>query len=136
MIAAVQQAYSQWRLLNAFLHPRPEEDPAYIQRRDDASNEVEEELSAAFSPWQADPRNADSLKQHEKGLAMRASSVGVLIISQPSAYEFRWGTGQDTSRSTSGRSLIVLPGFWKTTDNYGKPLDNPQLLVSPVITRV
>ena len=76
------------------------------------------------------------MKQHEKSLVEKAGSVGLLIMSQPSAYEFRWAAAQEASRSVSGRSLIVLPGFWKTTDEQGRILEHQQLLVSPVMVRV
>lgn len=67
------------------------------------------------------------MKQHERSLMTRASDVGQLIQSQPSAYEFEW------SRSSSGSQFDVLPGFVKTSDTQGRPLDRPQSLV-PVTT--
>ena len=128
---AVQQAYSQWRLLNAYLNPQPEKDKTYQQRREQAAREISEQLSTTFALWQGPKENLEGLKQHEKSLVVRAGDVGCLIMSQPSAYDFRW----NASHSTSGRSFVVFPGFTKTMDERGRPLEQQQSLVSPVISR-
>ena len=74
------------------------------------------------------------MHQHEKGLVATAGNLGVLLMSQPSAFEFKWSG--DSGRNSAGRSLIALPGFWKTTDEQGRSLGQPALLVSPLILRV
>ena len=92
-------------------------------------------IDAAFLPWQAASDEKGALEHHEKSLVASTGRLGILIMSQPSAYEFRWSAGEAQSGVPS-RSLIVFPGFWKIADEDGRLLDQPQLLVSPVIVRV
>lgn len=98
------------------------------------ANDIAELLSKAFAPWRNTGGDVTEINQHEKGLVATAGNLGILLMSQPSAFEFKWTA--DSGRSASGRSLIVLPGFWKNSGEEGKPLGQPQLLVSPTIMRV
>lgn len=106
----------------------------YIDDREAKANDISDLLSRAFAPWQMLEEDKGEMHQHEKGLVATAGNLGILLMSQPSAFEFKWSAGSD--RNSSGRSLIALPGFWKSTDEQGRPLAQPGLLVSPVIMRV
>ena len=126
-VIAAQQAYSQLRLLNAYLHPRPDQDRDYQQQRENVSKEISNDLSDTFGAWQGLQENLAGLKQHERSLVMRAADVATLIMSQPSAYEFWW--------SSSSQAFVVFPGFFKSTDERGKTLDQPQTLIQPAPAR-
>lgn len=92
-------------------------------------------VDAAFLPWQAPNDDKGALEHHEKSLVTSTGHLGILIMSQPLVYEFRWSAG-DVQSGVPSRSLIVFPGFWKVADEDGRLLDQPQLLVSPNIVRV
>ncbi len=133
-LAAAQQAYSQWRLVNAYLYPHPEKDGAYIDDREAKANDVSDILAAAFSPWQTVAGDKGQLQQHERSLVATAGNLGILLMSQPSAFEFKWNAGG--SRSGTGRPFLTFPGFWKTSDDQGRTLDPPQSLVTASVLRL
>lgn len=108
---------------------------SYLRRLDDAANWIARQLSAAFGPWQVSSEG-DAAGQHEKSLVRTAGTVGVLIMSQASGYEFRWDSSSDTHRSASNRSFVALPGLWKIVDENGRDIERPHMLISPVVARL
>lgn len=90
------------------------------------SSEIADAIYLAFMPWQADRQNDGALKEHAKSLIKLASNLGQLILAQGSAFEFEWTDGARSAQ------WDILPGFWKMSDEQGRPLDHPQSLVSAV----
>lgn len=131
---ALQQAHSQWKSLNAWLYGRADTDASYVQQLDFVADEIGELLAAAFFPWQVSPEDSGDMQHHERNMIGEAGNIGTFIMSQPSGYAFRWSA--DAGGGTSTRSLIMIPGFWKVSDEKGRPLDQPQLISSPFIVRV
>ena len=128
------QAYAQWKLLNAYLFPRAEEHSAYNQDFTVMANEVTQLVSTTFAPWHAASDNGAALRQHAMTVVSTGSSVGTLIMSQPSRYQFRWTA--DSRTGSTNQHLVVLPGFWKISTEQGRTLDRPQLIVPPVTVRM
>ncbi|KAK3113469.1 hypothetical protein LTR53_009213 [Teratosphaeriaceae sp. CCFEE 6253] len=126
---ASRQAYCQWKLLNTYLYPRQDDDPRYLGDRTRVAEEATEALAEAFAPWQARPDEDSAVHQNYRGLAVAAAAMGVLLVSQPSMYEFTWAGAEGHSNT-----LVMLPGLWKVTDDHGRRLDLPQVLVPPSAT--
>ncbi|KAF2479416.1 hypothetical protein BDY17DRAFT_348972 [Neohortaea acidophila] len=149
--AASQQAYSQWRLLTAYLYPSPESTSAYEDDRDAKTADISSLLASAFAPWQqeqhqkqtkvsssgdsassTDSSNDDdeesSLHQHERTLIATAANLGILLMSQAAAFEFRWSPAGAAAAAAEGGVrevgvVVVAPGFWRTTDDSGRGLE-------------
>lgn len=116
--------------------PRPTEDTSYLRDRDVTMNSVGDLLEAAFAPWRASTEDLRTFKEHERSLFNAGSRLGCLVVSQATAYEFRWDRDGEWDKKLSRRSLGVLPGFWKTTNEDGIPLEQPPQLVRPVVVRL
>ena len=103
----------------------------YVQGADKATDDISRRLSAAFSPWRRTSEDASAWQQHQQSLIANASSVGLLLMTQPSAYEFRWRPADENAGA-----IATSPGFLKVADESGRPLGRPQVLVSPAIVRM
>ena len=108
----------------------------YKLARERNADVLGELLAAAFHPWQTPTENDSELQQNERNLVERASTVAVLIMSQPSGYEFRWRDDSIGKQENSNSALVVLPGFWKTTDEQGQLLKSALELQSPATAYV
>ncbi|KAK5679135.1 hypothetical protein LTS10_008794 [Elasticomyces elasticus] len=130
--SAARQVYNKWRVLTAYLQPEPLIDP-----RNKAANEkVISELMqtfAAFSAWE-DPALGDTnARAHLEELFRHASTVAVMLWSQPSTYDLRWPTvSHETGRT---QALLVAPALEKVADQDGVDLRPTQILTRAVLDR-
>lgn len=136
--AATREAYSQWRVLTAYLRPDKssghQEDPDYIAKRESAVQSAATAFSNAFAPW-AVPSQSDLTRTQNLAAIMRsAADVGITIFAQPADFEYIWKELEDKrSRGASGRRIVVAPGFAKITDDRASPLERKFIIVSPVV---
>lgn len=126
--AVLNEAYSMWRVLTAYLRPQ-DENNAQSPSSAKAVTEIAQHFSRTFAPW-ADSRK---LVQAEDIRATNlidildfAVEVGMLLFSQPSQMEMKW-VSADRKRPTA--AITTAPALYKTTDQQGKALVQPQLLV-------
>ena len=133
--AAAEQAYSQWKALSAYLHPRPGGDDTYLHHLDKQAEEIEHVFNSAFSSWEAQS-GSQTLRQHRRGLIDKAADVGILLQSQPSTYKFDWQASVGTRSNASSAILVISPALWKTVDAYGRPMEHPHTLVTKVVVEV
>ncbi|KAK4908573.1 hypothetical protein LTR49_022531 [Elasticomyces elasticus] len=132
LTTSARQAYNKWRVLTAYLQPEPLIDP-----RNKAANEkVISELMqtfAAFSAWE-DPALGDTnARAHLEELFRHASTVAVMLWSQPSTYDLRWPTvSHETGRT---QALLVAPALEKVADQDGVDLRPTQILTRAVLDR-
>ena len=122
---------SRWRVLTAYLRPDPSEDASYIAQRENKINEYVRMFSKAFAPYknhQGDGDRARSLFT----IMSEAADLGILIFSQPSDLQFRWQkkyAGQGVDR------VAVAPELVKMTDERGRLLSEPQVMVEMIVQR-
>lgn len=126
-----RQAYSEWKRLNAYLCPQSGDDPEFAKEISKVCDEISDGLGAALSPWRAQTDD-NTFRQHERSLIIAASSVAIKIMSQSWDYKFVWN---DTGASAD-TAIAMSPGLLKVTDDGGKLLQSPQLLVAPSFVRV
>ncbi len=122
-IAAARQAYSQWKVLCAFLFSKSQREQLDSYRLQLTKSEVSESVFEAFLPWQANSRDEDARRQHVDSLVAHAYELGLMLSSQSSSYKFRYGV-------QSADSLVVFPAFVKTSDEQGNRLDKPQTMIA------
>ncbi|KAK4902201.1 hypothetical protein LTR27_001104 [Elasticomyces elasticus] len=132
LTTSARQAYNKWRVLTAYLQPEPLIDP-----RNKAANEkVISELMqtfAAFSAWE-DPALGDTnARVHLEELFRHASTVAVMLWSQPSTYDLSWpSVSHETGRT---QALLVAPALEKVADQDGVDLRPTQILTRAVLNR-
>lgn len=131
---ATSQAFSQYRVLAAYLRPDPATDNGYLQQRDSAIYATAKTSCNAFRPWashgQSDEARFNNLVEIMRG----AADVGIVIFAQPASYSYRWRTAENgkSSNGRVGRTIVVLPAFVKITDDAGNRLSKPQNVVREV----
>jgi hypothetical protein len=116
--------------LGAYLHPRPEDDDAYLRHRTKQAEEIEQ-IFKAFSPWETQSGN-QTFTQHRRSLIDKAADVGILLLSQPSTYIFDWQPSAGIATNASNVSLVISPALWRTVDEHGRRLEHPHVLVAKV----
>ena len=62
--------------------------------------------------------------EHLREIMNLTADLGILMLSQPAIYDFKWDQSQNLSR-------IKFPGLWKMTDNNGVPLPKPEAIALP-----
>lgn len=116
------QAFSQWRVLTAFLHPNPRADRDFTKQLDVKIDHGVRALTDAFSPWEKQNRSIDNRKESLRGILQSASEAGVLLFAQPSTFVFEWSTREST--------LTVSPAVIKRLDEFARPLLKPETFVA------
>jgi len=125
-------ALSRWRVLTAYLLRNPDDDSIYISHRDSVISEVVEALSQAFAPW-ANPKHSDQDRIRSLTAILKsAADFGILILSQPSGFEFRWGDRM----STGAHTIVVAPAVVKVTNERGQRLRVPQIVVEAATQQI
>ncbi|KAK5717843.1 hypothetical protein LTR15_008684 [Elasticomyces elasticus] len=131
--SAARQAYNKWRVLTAYLQPEPFTDPRNKAANEKAISELMQTF-AAFSAWE-DPALGDTTnaRAHLEELFRHASSVAIMLWSQPSTYDLIWPT---VSHETGlKQALLVAPALEKKADQYGVDLRPTQILMRAVLDR-
>jgi hypothetical protein len=125
-------ALSRWRVLTAYLLPNPNDDTAYITRRDSAISEVVQSLSHAFAPW-ANPKYPEQERIRSlTAILQSAADFGIFILSQPSRLEFRW----EDPMNGGSRAIVVAPAVVKVTDERGQRLRVAQTVAQAVTQQI
>jgi hypothetical protein len=118
--AGFPQAFSQWRVLTAFLRietsamrkSKPLPNIMIVQGVRDLTN--------AMAPWNIDG-NAENREHNLRDVLQLASDAALLIFAQPSTFMFDW--------STKPGSVTISPSLVKRLDASGNPLPSPPVLV-------
>lgn len=125
-------AVSRLRALTAYVLSNPGDDSTYISGRDNAINQVAQELSHAFAPWA-------NLKVPEQerisgliAVLKSAADFGVFILSQPSGFAFRW----EDRRSAGSQAIVIKPAVVKVVDERGQRLRTAQVVVDMVAQQI
>ena len=123
---------SRWRVLTAYIRPTPSQDSSYIAQRDHRIQETVQEFSRAFAPWK-------NLKYHDgdrtrslSAILKSAADVGIWMFSQPSSLQFRWPTYSEVGANR----IAAIPALIKLTDEKGRKLREPHVMLQAVIKRV
>ena len=132
MPQGLHESLSRWRVLTAYLRPPPSQDAEYIAQRDHEINEITRAFSRVFAPWRSPKYKDEDQIRSLSAILKSAAELGVWLFSQPSDYQFRW-----PEQSKIGPTRIaVAPALVKTTDERGRVLSQPQVMLEAVIKRI
>lgn len=87
------------------MFPNARDGAKYQNDQELAENNSADMLGSMLAPWEIEYANKASMQQNIRGIVKTAASLGLIIVSQPSAYEFCW----DTSGLPS--TLVIFPAF-------------------------
>lgn len=122
-----------WRMLTAYLHrtERPAQDSPALAPPEDVIESLAERFSATFASY-SDSRFSDSDRlAHLTSVFRAASDLGIWLFSHPCAFDYRWDTD-----SIPSDHAIVFPAVVKVSDEFGRQLSAPQMLVERTVARV
>jgi len=125
-------ALSRWKVLTAYLLPNPNEDDRYTSDRDSAINDVAHALSRAFAPWASTAHPEQDRIYGLAAILKSAADFGILILSQPSWFEYRWDMAKVADPQAIVVAILVAPAVVKVTDEQGRRLRVPQVVVEAV----
>jgi len=117
----VPQAFSQWRMLTAFLHPDPRVNEDFRKHLDVKLDQGVRVLTDAFSPWENRPSSVANRNESLRKILQLSNDTGVMLFAQPSTFVFEW--------SDKKGSVTVTPTLVKKLDEFAKPLPNAEILV-------
>lgn len=112
-----QQALYWSRIFGAYLYRSGE--PGYVAQRSRTINELVTVISGTFAYWQSNQYSEDERLRSLGRIFEDAAEVGILLYSQPSAFEFSWSPNNKT------------PALLKTADEKGRKIAQPQRIVEP-----
>ena len=122
------EAFSQWRVLTAYL--RPESNPANAQlttSQDSTIQSAAHQFSTAFGPW-ANPSQPSAARAENLVAIMRnAVQVGTTIFSQPAEFAYVWSS-EGEIRASHGRRIVVTPTLLKVRDEQSR-IVNPSVTI-------
>nr|OQO26108.1 hypothetical protein B0A51_04502 [Rachicladosporium sp. CCFEE 5018] len=133
---ALQQAYSQWRVLTAYLFPDSRNEELAKSERHKATTDIVNTVSTAFAKWENDQEVEGSSKDHLGRLTELASSTGLMLSSQASSLQFTWRVSSRHARDEGAEYMVVLPGLSKLSDERGIVLRHAQTIVRPVTQKI
>ncbi|OQO05338.1 hypothetical protein B0A48_09106 [Cryoendolithus antarcticus] len=133
---ALQQAYSQWRVLTAYLFPDSRNEELAKSERYKATTDIVNTVSTAFAKWENDQEVEGSAKDHLGRLTELASSIGLMLSSQASSLQFTWRVSSRHARDEGAEYMVVLPGLSKLSDERGIGLRHAQTIVRPVTQKI
>ena len=132
IIQGIDQSISRWRVLTAYLRRPPLQDPQYVSERDRRINESVLQFSKAFAAWR-DMKYTDEVRNRSLSAILRsAAELGIWIFSQPSDLRFRWVTQDETLSN----AIVVAPALIKVTDERGRALKQPQVMLEAVTKKL
>lgn len=121
-----EEAFSRWRVLSAYLYRDSSSDSVYVSTRDERIDTFVRSVSRAFYPWAKPGKDRSQLTRHLTSIIQNAIEKGILLFSQPSMFEFNWGTCYDPKK----RQLVVSPALVKVADENAQKLQKPQNMIS------
>jgi hypothetical protein len=116
------QAFSQWRVLSAFLHPDLRADQAFKKQLDVKIDLGVRALTDAFAPWEIPGRSITNRNESLRRILQLASDAGLMLFAQPSTFVFDWSSRQGT--------VTVTPALVKRLDEAAEPLLSPVVLIA------
>lgn len=126
------QSLSRWRTLTAHLRPDPSSDSIYLAQRDETIIGIAHAFSHAFSPWENSKYRIEDRIMSISAILKEAAGLGVWMFSQPCELEFRWPKPREVGSSR----IVVAPSLVKLTNEEGVPLEEPQVMVRPVLFKL
>lgn len=122
---------SRWRVLTAYLRPKPSQDRAYIAERDQRIEEIVRSFCRAFAPWK-NPKYSDEDRMRSLSATLKeAADLGLFMFAQASDLQFRW------SKQSEGGSnrIATAPALIKVTSEKGIMLAEPQVMLKIAVQR-
>lgn len=116
----------RWRLLTAYLRANPSQDPDYIAERDQKIGVATQTFSRAFRPWWNAKYSEEQRARSLSTILQSAADLGIWMFSQAFELQFEWPKQEATK-------LVVLPALLKTTDERGRDLTKPQVILRAVV---
>jgi hypothetical protein len=116
------QAFSQWRVLTAFLLPDPRADQAFKKHLDVKIDLGVRALTDAFAPWDIPGRSITNRNESLRRILQLASDAGLMLFAQPSTFVFDWSSRQGT--------VTVTPALVKRLGEAAEPLPSPVVLIA------
>lgn len=123
MKAGFPQAFSQWRVLTAFLHPDPRTEQEFKKALEIKIDRGVENFTKAFLPWDKQGGSVKNRKDSLRRILQLANDAGLLLFAQNSTFMFDW-SGKDGS-------VTVSPALVKRLDEFSKLLSPAPVLISP-----
>lgn len=123
---------SRWRLLTAYLRPKPSQDPTYISERDQRINEIVEVFSRAFAPWKSLKYSDEDRVQSLSATLKDAADLGLFMFEQPPDLQFQWSKQSEVGTNR----IAIAPALIKLTDEKGNTLLEPQVMLKSVLQRL
>jgi len=103
---AFAQALAHHSQLTSFLlTPLPTTLPQYAGHRDAIIATAVNTFCTAFAPWAAASSTTGARNENLIQILLEASDLGLMLCGQPSIFEWRWKTSQDT------RKVTIAPAF-------------------------
>ena len=119
-------------MLTAYLRPLPSQDHRYIEKRDYRINKSLQDWSQAFGPWRNLRFTDEDQIQSLSAILKSAAELGIWMFSQPADIQFQW---PDKSEIGQNR-VVVTPALVRKSDERGRALDQSQVMVEAVLTRL
>lgn len=126
------QSMSQWRVLTAYLRPKPSQDPMYITERDQRIDEIVQVFSRTFAPWRTSKYSDEDRVQSLSATLKESADLGLFIFAQPSDLQFRWPKQGEVGLNR----LAIAPALLKLTDEKGNTLTEPQVMLKTVMHKI
>ena len=120
--AGFPQAFSQWRVLTAFLHPDPRTEQGFKKALDVKIDRGVEAFTKAFLTWAKQGAGDQNRKDSLRRILELANDAGLLLFAQPSTFMFDWSDKDGT--------VTVSPALVKRLDESGKLLSPAPVLIS------
>ena len=135
------EAYSYWRVLTAYLRPpnaNDREDEIMLSpEQDSAIQSAATNFSRAFEQWANPSQNSSARVQNLAAIMRHAASLGLVLFSQPSEFQYVWRNARDrSSRGSTERRIVVTPGLVKVSDDRGRALERGLVIIDPVIADI
>ncbi|KAG8532512.1 uncharacterized protein KY384_002389 [Bacidia gigantensis] len=126
--AGHSQLLSRWRVLSVHLRPDALTDEEHLAERDRKIAAAVQAFLQAFKPW-VNPDFQD--EERARGLTLLykdAAHLGLFLFAQPPELLFRLPSSKERREG----SLIVIPALYRFTDEYGRRLQQDEILVKPL----
>jgi hypothetical protein len=117
------------------LIPKLAEEPVLAEHRRQVTQNLVNDISAAFREWEVNPDNGAGPAKNLTEITGVAFDIGMRIASQACAFKFDWKQRRRHGMEETG-GVVVLPGFNKLTDERGHAFGGPQVLVRPTAHRM
>ncbi|PYI00602.1 hypothetical protein BO78DRAFT_401942 [Aspergillus sclerotiicarbonarius CBS 121057] len=116
-----------WRMLTARLHAESLDTTSVAAQENIAA--LAGGFSKTFAPFR-NPQLPDAdCQRHLSSVVREGAELGSWLFAQPCSFDFVWET-------SSPRSIAVLPGVIKTSDEQGRPLRVPQTMVQEMTSQL